>query len=546
MEKRKINLYKFITTLLKIKPKDEPVKIIEPNEPQKELYRTIYKLEQESKPIRIIILKARQMGFSTMTEALIFARTITNTHINSGIITHKDEATNNLFTMTKNYYDWLPDNFKPSLKASNAKELIFDNKDRTGIDSQIKVLTATDDAGRSNTFQNLHISELAFWKCDINKALASLMAAVPNSPKSMIIIESTANGYNEFKTMWDNAVNGSNGFTPLFFAWFQMPDYRRPVPFDFELTYEEERLKERFGLDNEQIQWRRETLRTVCNGDINLFRQEYPSTPEEAFIATGNSYFNNEVVNARLEQVKKPLKKGFFKYKYNGLTISDIEWVDDEFGYINIYKDVDNYTPYVIGGDTSGDGSDFFIGQVLDNTNGEQVAVLRHQFDEDLYARQMYCLGMYYNSALLGVESNFSTFPIKELLRIGYPKTKMYVREVADTFTGRLQEKFGFRTTTITRPAMLAELAKIVRENPESINDRTTLLEMLTFVKNERGKAEAITGYHDDTIMALAIAHAIRGQQSYEKSERIVSKIKKNAFYWADDEVETERGFVEW
>ena len=139
----------------------------------------------------------------------------------------------------------------------------------------------------------------------------------------------------------------------------------------------------------------------------------------------GKTIFPARTVSERIAYLrdKKPLKQGFFTYSYVNQEIVDnsIKWVDDtETGYIAIYEEPKKGFPYVIGGDTAGDGSDFFTGQVLNNVTGNQAAVLKHQFDEDLYTRQMYCLGKHYNQALEAIETNFSTFPIKELQRLGY------------------------------------------------------------------------------------------------------------------------------
>lgn len=231
----------------------------------------------------------------------------------------------------------------------------------------------------------------------------------------------------------------------------------------------------------------------------------------------GKTIFDARIVTERIAQLRsqQPLKRGFFAFEYENEKIIDksIKWIDDDNGYITIYKDVEKNIPYVIGGDTAGDGSDNFAGQLLNNITGEQVAVLCHQFDEDVYARQMYCLGKYYNEALTAVEVNFSTYPVKELQRLGY--YRQYKREVLDNISMTRQHKFGFRTDKMTRPVIIAELVQIVREHIELINDIDTLNEMLTFVRNEKGKAEAQEGKHDDLIMSLAIAHHAREQQIY-------------------------------
>lgn len=227
----------------------------------------------------------------------------------------------------------------------------------------------------------------------------------------------------------------------------------------------------------------------------------------------GNTIFDKNKIQQRIKTLNEPIKTGSFLFDYDGLKITNIRWEDDPQGFIKIYTDVKPKYPYVAGGDTAGEGSDHFTAQILDNTTGEQVAVLKHQFDEDIYARQIYCLGMHYNTALLSPETNFSTFPIKELERLNYPK--IYVREREDTFTRNIVKAYGFKTTSLTRPVIIAGLVTLVRENVNLINDKETLEEMLTFVRNEKGRPEAQNGSHDDLIMGLAIAHYVRPQQSY-------------------------------
>lgn len=223
----------------------------------------------------------------------------------------------------------------------------------------------------------------------------------------------------------------------------------------------------------------------------------------------GKTVFDARAIQSRLESLQKPLKTGYFSYDYDGLKITDIKWVPDRQGYIKIYA-APGLTQYCIGGDTAGEGSDYFTGHVLDARTGQQVAVLRHQFDADQYTRQMYCLGIYYKTALIGIEANFDSYPIMELQRLGYPK--QYAREAQDTYTGRTEKRFGFKTTSLTRPTILSKLIEIVREHSGTINDRETLEELLTIVRNEKGRIEAPEGGHDDMMMGLAIAHHIRDQ----------------------------------
>ena len=233
----------------------------------------------------------------------------------------------------------------------------------------------------------------------------------------------------------------------------------------------------------------------------------------------GKTVFDARAIQKRLDIAPKPIKIGYFTYDYDGLKITNIKWVNDKDGYIKIYQvpNVPRITKYCIGGDTAGEGSDFFTGHILDARTGEQVAVLRQQFDADLYVKQMYCLGTYYSNALIGIEANFDSFPLMELQRLGY--YNQYVREAIDTYTGRTEKRFGFKTTALTRPTIISRLIEIVREDVNSISDKETLEELLTIIRNEKGRIEAPEGGHDDMMMGLAIAHHIREQVSFDIEE---------------------------
>lgn len=526
-----INTKKYIEEYVKIRDKNSNIISLKFNEPQLKYYNTIKELKKQNKPVRIIILKARQMGFSTATEGIFFKETVTKPNINTAIVAHKEDSTNNLFNMSKLMYDELPEAIKPEKKKSNAKELVFDKSDGTGLKSKIKCFTAGGKGvGRSDTLNNLHLSELAFWQGDKKTTLLGLLQAVPNTPDTIIIIESTANGFEYFKELWDNAVAGKNDFVPIFIGWNELQEYKMPYT-GFELTKEEKELQKLYGLSLEQLTWRRWCIANNCGGDIEQFKQEYPINPEEAFISTGKCYFDKENIIKRLQEVKdvKPVTQGYFDYDYNGIKITNIRWKEDKEGPIKIYeKPKENY-PYVLPGDTAGEGSDYFTGHVLDNTTGKQVAVLKDEYDEISYTRQMYCLGIYYNTALIGIEANYTTYPIQELERLKYPN--QYIREKEDTYTGKHNKSFGFKTTSISRPRILGQLQTIFKDEIEMIVDEDTLKEGLTFIKNEKGRPEAQIGYHDDLIMALAIGYDIRTQQSMIlKQERIKEEQQKSFF----------------
>lgn len=233
----------------------------------------------------------------------------------------------------------------------------------------------------------------------------------------------------------------------------------------------------------------------------------------------GGSIFHPQNTARRLAEAPKPLSRGEFLFStcYDEelgrvlIREESVRFAPEEGGYISVYREPQPGREYIIGGDTAGEGSDYFVAQVVDRESGEQVCTLRARMDEDLFARQLYCLGTWYNRALVAVESNFSSYPIRELEKLGYANQYARPREEGG---GR-----GFRTTSSTRPLIIAGLVEIAREHPDWLNDPETLREMLSFVRGPRGRPEAQSGAHDDCVMALAIAYYVRESRLPRRTE---------------------------
>lgn len=463
--------------------------------------------------ISLLVLKGRQQGFTTLVTAYQLSCSILNRNFQGYTLADKSDNAEAIFQNKAKFpHGQLPEVLKPTEKFNNRKQLLFSE-----LNSSWAVDTATKDVGRSRTVNFFHGSECAFWKDGISPIQGALGEAFTRN--CIKIYESTANGYNDYQKMWD-----SGAHINCFYEWWRTKEYRIKFPSEDAkneflefITSKKDWINVRLqwlwkdiGLDPEQLYWYWNKYDKYLDKD--LIKQEYPCSPKEAFLLSGKNVFDTEKLLARLANLKKPLKTGYFSYDYDGLKITNVKWVNDRNGYIHIYQlpNTPAITKYCIGGDTAGDGSDYFTGHVLDAKTGDQVAVLKHRFDSDQYARQMYCLGMYYKWALIGIEANFDTYPIKELQRLGYPH--QYVREAVDTYTGRTEKRFGFKTTQLTRPTIISRLVEIVREHVEKINDKDTIEELLTIIKNERGRIEAPEGGHDDQMMGLAIAHETREQ----------------------------------
>lgn len=504
----------YIESCLKIKTKSGTVVPFRLNDAQRKLYAVAKRQQDAGKPVRLIILKARQLGFSTLTEGLIFHACATRKNVNALIVAHREDATANLFRMSKLFYDELPAPVKPMLRASNAQELVFENPSklrsereaRPGLRSRIRCATAGGRGiGRSDTLQCVHLSEYAFWPDGADgkaSTLAGILQAVPSLPGTMVVIESTANGFEDFKERWDAAVAGENDFEPVFFAWFENPDYSMPVVPGTEWTPEERDLKAAYQLTDEQLQWRRWCIANNCGGSLDMFRQEYPASPSEAFLHSGTGVFDNEQIVLRLERLPEPAGRGEF---------TDGEWTESETGAITLYELPEEGVPYVLGGDTAGEGSDYFTAIVIDNVTGRIVAKLRQKYSEPEYVRQIYALGRFYNDALVAIETNFSTYPVMKLQEMDYPN--QYAREREDTYTRQMKKSYGFRTDRQSRPRAIANLVEVFSSHPEWFADRELLEEMLVFCYNEDHRPEALAGKHDDLVMGAAITYAVRHQQ---------------------------------
>ena len=504
----------YIEGCLKIKTKSGTVVPFRLNDAQRKLYAVAKRQQDAGKPVRLIILKARQLGFSTLTEGLIFHACATRRNVNALIVAHREDATANLFRMSKLFYDELPAPVKPMLRASNAQELVFENPSklrsereaRPGLRSRIRCATAGGRGiGRSDTLQCVHLSEYAFWPDGADgkaSTLAGILQAVPSLPGTMVVIESTANGFEDFKERWDAAVAGENDFEPVFFAWFENPEYSMPVVPGTEWTPEERDLKAAYQLTDEQLQWRRWCIANNCGGSLDMFRQEYPASPGEAFLHSGTGVFDNEQIVLRLERLPSPAGRGEF---------ADGEWTESETGAITLYELPEEGVPYVLGGDTAGEGSDYFTAIVIDNVSGRIVAKLRQKYSEPEYVRQIYALGRFYNDALVAIETNFSTYPVMKLQEMEYPN--QYSREREDTYTRQMRKSYGFRTDRQSRPRAIANLVEVFSSHPEWVTDRELLEEMLTFCYNEDHRPEALAGKHDDLVMGAAITYAVRHQQ---------------------------------
>lgn len=474
------------------------------NRVQQRFLKCILRQWTQTGRVRFVVLKARQQGLSTVIMAFQYWWLSQRTAQKGLVMAHEADGTATLFDMYKRTHDNCPELLRPSTKYSSKTELTF-----SMLDTGIRVATAGGRGiARGETLQTVHLSEVAFWPVAFAESnFNGLIQAVPNEDNTFAFVESTANGMSgKFYDLAQRAIRGENEFELFFSGWNESDEYRETAPEGFKRTPEEQKLAEQFDLDDDQLYWRR---RKVGNTGLALFQQEYPLTPDEAFISTGRPVFNTEWVHERL------LPKNLVQPKRRCVVTEGL-LSDDIRGELLIYRDVDASERYVIGADVGmgirasragSKDSDPSVAHVLDSQL-RQAAVWSGVIHPDAFARVLTTLGYYYNSAMIAPErNNHGLLTCVKLRDLGYPYIYTDVTEGA--LDDRDSINIGYYVTERTKPLIIDKLRAVLRDREMEVYDETTLREMLSYVVNDNGKMGAEPGCHDDHIMALAVANQI-------------------------------------
>lgn len=313
---------------LKIIDKRSQLVPLTPRPAQDKLYAAIDEQRAAGLPVRILVLKSRKVGISTAVQGVIVQNTTQRANRRGLVVAQDGDTAGELFDIGNTMYVNLPQDpaVRPPLagrrNSPRQKYLRFGARAGVahatgdqGLNSQLTIDTAKQvDAGRGKTITDLHCSEVAFW-ADPLKAV-SLLNAVPDEPDTYVFIESTANGANAFKARCDRALRGEGAYQIVFIGWTEDPDCTKAfgtpeVREAFVKTIgqgpwgkDEPRLIDKFGCTPEQLYWRRHTIVDKCEGKLELFKQEYPSSPEEAFIGSGKHVFSIEFISKAIDRAE--------------------------------------------------------------------------------------------------------------------------------------------------------------------------------------------------------------------------------------------------
>lgn len=514
-----------------IRTKDKQLVPLVPN-PVQELYLDLLAETHEEfdwrngiytlRGVREDILKARQEGMSTLWLALYFLDTINVPLTQTIILAHDIETTNKLFSIVHRFYAHLPPQKKRPKRYSNRREI-----ELADIDSAVFVGTAGGTAvGRGGTVNNAHLSERAWWNdkdgADIE---LGLLESIPMDGN--VTRETTANGLNSYYQERQEQERGESVFRPRFFGWPLMPEYRLPVEEGFAPTVEESKLVEDYDLDYEQLNWRREKKKTTKD----KFAQEYPINATEAFLVSGNPYFNREIlweINNRIQQEEFNPKEGIeIPEKWDRLDIDD--WRNRRLlspvygeGLLKIWDTPLPDRTYVISADPAeglndfGD-HDFCSASVWDAADWIQVAHLHGRWEMVEFGMMQAALGWWYNTALVGVErNNHGHAVLSTMMHVAkYPTMihigsgGIYMHQEFDENKKPLAMRPGFPITPKSKFEVLDGLAASIEYQDLKFRSRQTVAELLAYVKKPGKKAGADGKGHDDCVSDAAIGDAL-------------------------------------
>jgi hypothetical protein len=513
------------------------------NEVQSIMHSMMQRQLAEHNHVRMIVLKARRFGISTYVQGRYFRHAAMNRNKVVQITTHSKAATDVMFAMTRTMEQNLPKEIKPELKYSGRRDLHWGSEDG-GLNSSYSLSTVGGREVRGSKIDYLHCSEVASWSGGGEDYLLGLLNCVVQGFDTEAVIESTAQGVGGvFHDMYWDAAEGNSGWESVFFPWYLYSYYSN----EFKSEEEREKFKSELGQDKryggeeeiallgmsckydigeevkefkvtlENLNWRRQCIKTQCQNDLRKFHQEFPTTARESFVTTGRSVFNidvlsNLVLTSEKLQREAP-SEGFHipvqAWRERGGEKYIIESMDD--GELQVWQRPQPGKEYRIGADISegldvGRDTDWSVGVVLDASNMDEVATIRVKIDPDLFAWQLASLGKWYNNAKLIVERNNHGLVTLKFLSDVHIYPDVYSEKILDERSSRSARKLGFHTTVKSKPLIIDYLKELIRENEIKVRSPKVLDELQTFVNYPNGRMAAQSGSHDDCVMALAIA----------------------------------------
>lgn len=553
-------------TLVYIKNKDGGVDVLfRLTRPQRRFVKRLESLRKADKPIRIILLKARQWGGSTTSQLyMAWLQLIHRVGLNSLIIAHQGSGSDEIKDMFDRMIKAYPVEMLHKLgEAYSDNEPKFVGVGKSGSifrvpqrNCKIKIGTAErPDGCRGGDYSLVHLSEVGLWKATEGKKpediVRSACSGVLYRPYTMIVYESTANGTgNFFQREYDSAKKGDSQFEAMFVSWFDIEKYSLPVDdvYAFAANLYDNRNNDNVkssreesgkylwwlwnkGATLEAIHWY--ILERAKYNEHASMASEYPSDDIEAFVHSGTMVFDKYKVDAFDRYCKEPRYIGevYADADEGKNALKNLRFSEDRQGLLWIWdlpeidedeKVTDRYLTVVdVGGRSAkADWSVIVVFDRLFMADGGKPVVVAQWYghcDIDLLAWKAAQIAAFYDNSKLVIESNTlethdkerdvegdqSQFILNQISGI-YPN--LYARKQSeDDILQGLPIKYGFHTNVATKPMVISTLVKVVRENMYIERDRRCLDEYLTYEKKQNGAYGAVIGKHDDLLMTRAI-----------------------------------------
>jgi hypothetical protein len=489
---------------LPIKPKTGKIKPLRRDDPfawaQRQFVAEVERQYNAGLPVRIIVLKGRQVGLSTVTEAILFLWAFLHEGSRGLVISKENDKAEELFNMTRLYWDQGPFHGLFNTKYYTKNEIVWE-----GINSSITSSTAKkEDVGRGGTRQAVHCSEVAFWERS-EDMVPSVMESIPNDHGTICILESTANGVGGyFHETWMDATNRANEFVPMFFPWFLHFEYEIPNTTlkVSDLDDEEFSLLQRYPeMTLPKLAWRRMKIAGLP-GRVTQFHAEYPCAPEEAFLSTGRNVFPLETA-ADCYDPNVGRAKGYL-YNANGT----IDFCQDLSGHFTVfrYPDSSRRQQYVVAVDptrtVTGDPACI---QVLNRATLEQVAVWHGHAGPEAVGEISLAIAHWYHQALMNTEIQGGGKSVMEIWRSNnYPH--IWLDRRADSVR-KYKQSLGFYTTFTSKQILLGSLIAAFQRKQVLIHHPTTYHQICQYVALGTGHfGPARRSGEDDCVMSFCIA----------------------------------------
>lgn len=438
-----------------------------------------------------IVLKARQMGITTWIAGRFFLRTITSEGTLTVLVAQDRDAAEGIFRIVQRMWENLPSCLREGplqRSRANAGQMVF-----PWLDSEFRIWSAADpNAGRGLSIQYLHCSEVSRWPGDAAATLAGLRAAL--APDGEMVLESTPNGatgafYDEWMRAAEPGAGAPGQMVRHFFPWWMEPAYTRDGSALGALSDEETSLVRAHALSDGQLRFRRELQQSFGA----LRSQEFAEDAQTCFRASGACCFDVASIEGRLGTMGAP-------------------HVQRRNGALQVWAPAVEGRAYIVAVDTAGGGSegDYAAVQVIDSATGLQCAELQERLPPLELAAAAAELAREYNNALLAVERNNHGAAVLAYLGTLQRYHHVYRQNAID----------GWLTTAVSKPEMIARLGALLVERPGIFQSRRLLSECRSFVRSAGGQTGAIAGTHDDLVMAMAVAQAVRAETLQTSGKR--------------------------